>query len=302
MFQKSGKEWQIAETNYKQDGYLHALALAWCVRINDQFSFGLTLNFWKDWLNPNGWEQNANKKARGEIIIGEDILPIAYEYRIIDHYSFDGFNINIGCMWKPSKKFVMGLVLKTPFKAELKHDRTVYSKIDLPLSKPKRKITHRQVDEILKMPMSYGFGMAYHMSKRLAVSFDLSRTEWHRFIRKESKGKQVSAVSGLDLNKSDIDPTHHVRIGIEYLCINKKARYVIPLRFGAFFDPGPSENKPDKYYGITLGSGLSIKDYIFDIAYQCRFGNDVGDSILQHYKFSQNIEEHHLYCSFVYHF
>ena len=39
-----------------------------------------------------------------------------------------------------------------------------------------------------------------------------------------------------------------------------------------------------------------------DIAYQYRFGRDVGSSILQGMEFSQDIEEHTVYSSIIYHY
>jgi hypothetical protein len=56
------------------------------------------------------------------------------------------------------------------------------------------------------------------------------------------------------------------------------------------------------YLGFSLGSGISVGRYIFDIAYQYRFGNDVGESILGHMEFSQDIYEHTVYLSLIVHF
>jgi len=79
-------------------------------------------------------------------------------------------------------------------------------------------------------------------------------------------------------------------MGAEYLFIKEK--YVIPLRGGIFYDPAPAEGSPDDYFGFSVGSGIAYKRFVFDIAYQYRFGNDVGTSILQNLNFSQDVEEH----------
>jgi hypothetical protein len=42
--------------------------------------------------------------------------------------------------------------------------------------------------------------------------------------------------------------------------------------------------------------------YIVDMAYQCRFSRNTGQSILQSLGFSQDITSHSLYMSFIYHF
>jgi len=97
-----------------------------------------------------------------------------------------------------------------------------------------------------------------------------------------------------------IDPTHQVRMGAEYLFITPN--YVIPLRGGIFYDPAPAEGSPDDFYGLSLGSGIAKGRFIFDIAYQYRFGNDVGTSIMKNLNFSQDVDEHTIYSSVIIHF
>ena len=89
-------------------------------------------------------------------------------------------------------------------------------------------------------------------------------------------------------------------MGIEYLLITTK--YVIPLRAGIFFDPAPAEGRPDDFYGLSIGSGIAKGRFVFDIAYQYRFGNNVGTSILQDLDFSQDVKEHTVYSSVIFHF
>ena len=151
----------------------------------------------------------------------------------------------------------------------------------------------------LDLPMSYGIGLAYRFSDRLTVSADFTRTEWDDFILKDSEGNKTSAISGRPKNDSDIDPTHSVRLGAEYLFM--QPTYVIPLRGGIFYDPAPAEGSPDDFYGFSLGSGFAKGRLIFDIAYQYRFGRDVGGSILQDLDFSQDVDEHSLFASLIVH-
>jgi hypothetical protein len=102
------------------------------------------------------------------------------------------------------------------------------------------------------------------------------------------------------MDQSDIDPTTWARLGAEYLFIGDKT--VIPVRAGVFYDPAPAEGSSDKYYGFSLGSGIAYDRYAFDIAYQFRFGNNVGESTLEGVSFSQDVREHTVYASLVYHF
>jgi hypothetical protein len=111
---------------------------------------------------------------------------------------------------------------------------------------------------------------------------------------------RTSPITGKPIEQSKSDPTHQVRIGAEYLFITPK--YVVPLRGGIFYDPAPAVGSPDDFYGISLGSGIAYKSIVFDIAYQYRFGNDVGTFILEDLDFSQDVQEHTVYMSLIYHF
>jgi len=102
----------------------------------------------------------------------------------------------------------------------------------------------------------------------------------------------------------DIHSGNQIRIGAEYLMTNPPLhQYVVPVRCGFFYDPAPANSVTDEFYGMSFGTGISIRQYVFDIAYQFRFGNDTGNHIFQKEKsFSQDVNEHIVYTSFIYHF
>ena len=150
------------------------------------------------------------------------------------------------------------------------------------------------------MPMSYGMGIGYRFSDQLTASFDIYRTEWDDFILTDENGNKTSAISFKPEKDSDIDPTIQIRAGMEYLIIKNK--YVIPIRGGVFSDPAPAEGSPDNYYGFSVGSGLAKGRLVWDIVYQYRFGNDVTDYIYETLDFSQDVKEHTLYSSIIFHF
>ena len=284
--------------DYKQDGSLSAIGVAYCIQINPQLSFGLTLNFWEDGLYKNEWEQETIQTGSG-IYSG---YAFTSESRIFDRYSFSGFNANLGVLWNVNSSLTLGAVFKTPFTADLKHESTFYSAISFP-SYPASNSTSSTSsieDEELDMPMSYGIGLAYRFSDELTVSIDIYRTEWDDYVLTDANGNKTSPISGEPISDSDIDPTHQVRMGVEYLFINPK--YVIPLRGGIFYDPAPAEGGPDDFYGFSIGSGIAKGRFVYDIAYQYRFGNDVHASILQNLDFSQDMDEHTVYSSIIFHF
>ena len=283
---------------YEQEGSLSAIGVAYGVQINPKLSFGLTLNFWEDGVYENEWEQKTHQVGSG-IHKGN---AFTFDSNSFDQYSFSGFNANLGVLWNVNSKLTLGAVFKTPFTADLEHESTFNSSIIFPSAPASNTVTSTSSteDEKLDMPMSFGIGLAYRFSDELTASIDIYRTEWDDFILEDSNGNKTSPISGKSQDGSDIDPTHQLRMGVEYLFINPK--YVIPLRGGVFYDPAPAEGSPDDFYGFSIGSGIAKGRFVFDIAYQYRFGNSVGASMLQNLGFSQDVDEHTVYSSIIFHF
>ena len=284
--------------SYEQDGNLWAVGLAYCVQVTPRFSFGFTLNFWEELFDDNSWTQTTRESGSGSF----EGNPFTFNSKSHDRFSFSGFNANLGILWNITEKLTLGAVLKTPFTADIEHKSEFSSSIEFPTvpGAGSSSSSETSENEDLDMPMSYGIGLAYRFSDRLTVSADVTRTEWSDFILEDSQGNKTSPISGKPKSESDVDATHQVRIGAEYLFIEPK--YVIPLRGGLFYDPAPAEGSPDDYYGFSLGSGVGSGRFIFDIAYQYRFGNNVGSSILQNLDYSQDVDEHTIYMSLIVHF
>jgi len=149
----------------------------------------------------------------------------------------------------------------------------------------------------MTMPMSYGIGIAYRFSDNFTISADIYKTLWNDFKFEKSSGEKVSPITG---NDTETDPTTWFRLGAEYLIVSEKI--VIPIRAGIFYDPAPAKGSPDDYYGFSLGSGISWKWFSFDLAYQFRFGNNVGSSMFQDFDSYQDVREHRIYTSLIYYF
>jgi len=298
LIQESERLYTSEDVDFKQEGGLSALGIAYCMQITPQFSFGFTLNFWEDGIYENKWEQTTRQSGSGTYVGNS----FTFESTSYDQFSFSGFNVNLGVLWNVSSKVTLGAVLKTPFEADLRHESAFnYSLIfpAYPLANSAASVTSAE-DENLDMPMSYGLGVSYRFSDQFTASADIYRTEWDDFVLTDAQGNQTSPITGNPVSESNIDPTHQVRIGAEYLFINPG--YVIPVRGGIFYDPAPAEGSPDDYFGFSMGSGIAYGRFIFDIAYQYRFGNDVGTSMLQNLEFSQDVEEHTIYSSVIVHF
>jgi long-subunit fatty acid transport protein len=284
--------------HYEQDGGLYAIGLAYAVQLTPTLSLGATLNFWEDLIEDNGWQQNYRVNQRGDLAGS----PFSINSRITEDYQFSGFNMNLGLLWQLSEKLTLGAVLKTPFDADIQHSVMESSEVSFPdFPEADSSLSSRDSrDETLKMPMSYGIGLAYRHNDALTIATDLYRTEWSRFTLVDANGVERSPLSGRPTSEVDgFDDTLWVRLGAEYLFI--KDEFVIPLRGGLFYDPSPTEGGSDEYYGFTLGSGVAHKQLIFDLAYQYRKGDGVGENTLPQVGLSQDITEHRVYASLIVH-
>lgn len=285
-------------TDYRQSGNLSALGLAYCIQITPFLSAGFTLNFWANGFGLNQWTQKYHDEEKGVTLTGK---PYTYAADKTERYTLSGFNTNLGLLWNVNDRITVGAVLKTPFKAKIRHSITkTYDFSTSPSSADFNKTGELSLEDSahLLMPMSYGMGISYRFSDRFTLSGDFYRTQWNDFVLTDSQGNRISPVTGRSAEESQISATNQIRLGVEYLII--RPNYLIPLRAGVFYDPAPARGSPDDYYGFTVGTGYARGKFVFDIAYQFRYGNNVGGSILQNLDFSQDIKEHMVYMSLVY--
>ena len=135
---------------------------------------------------------------------------------------------------------------------------------------------------------------------KLTLDLDVYRTDWSDYVLHDAEGNALNPITGKSQGDSDVSDTTQVRMGGEYLMIGEKA--VIPLRAGIFYDPEPAEGSPDDFWGFSIGSGIAYKKFIFDIAYQYRFGRDVRTVTVGGEDSSQDVDQHTVYMSVIYHF
>ncbi len=282
----------------RQTGDLSALGLAYCIQIRPRLSLGLTVNLWDDAIGDNGWENRTFQWGRGRIQGAEFQL---YSEKT-DRYTFSGWNMNLGLWWELSPGLTLGAVVKTPFEADIRHysaSQRIIAYED-PAFADNKTTQVRQQDESLTMPLSYGLGLAWRFSDAFCLSADIYRTQWDDFELQDAGGRKISPLTGQDMAKSDIRPTHQVRMGAEYLIIGPS--YVVPLRCGLFYDPLPAPGGSEPVYGFSLGTGLVYSRFSWDIAYGFRYGEQVRPDILESLDFSQDIAEHRVYSALIFYF
>jgi len=292
------------------EGNLSAIGLAYSIEITPRFSFGVTLNYWEDDISNNKWETTnisntkvITKDKTGTVIMNQNTLKHS-------HYTYqldNGFNTNLGFLWHINPRFTLGGVYKARFTTDLKVQSTTLdsTKTIQPDQDDKKTTTiknNKQKNE-LKMPMSYGLGLAFKITSLWTLSLDVYRTEWDEFIMKtpEIEFSPLFAIPD-DLSIPTIKPTHQIRLGTEYLIMNKQQQMIIPFRAGIFYDPVPGKGSPEKLWGFSLGTGISKSKYNLDIALQYRQGSNLGEDYNINTIQSYDISEIILYSSLIYHF
>jgi len=246
--------------NFRQRGGLSAVSPAFAFQITPKLSLGATVNFWVDPFKDNGW--TAENSADSAVTF---IAPpaITSSYRNVDKNEFSGANYNVGILYSPTASLTLGAVYKSGFTAGVKRTRDTFNTAATP-------VNVHQTDYLrLTMPQSYGIGAAYRFSDNLTCALDVYRTEWSEFIQDED-GTRTRPNILKDAATSKMDATVQVRAGGEYLFVRDK--YVIPVRAGAFYDPEPSENSPNTFYGFSAGSGVTFNAVALDFSYTFRTG------------------------------
>ncbi len=284
---------------YQQDGALSAVSPAFAVQITPRLSIGAAINIWDN--NFCSWE--STYRSKGEGILGP--FPFQESTEINEKWDFSGYNFNLGFLWHINGSWTLGGVFKSPFRAGLDH--TYRYKSDRTFAPPAGPAAdthisiHKQDRHRLDMPMSLGLGVAWRVNDNVTLDLDLYHTRWDDYVRHTPHGTKLNPVTGKRTDVSRTRPTTQVRLGGEYLFIGDK--YIIPFRAGVFYDPEPSEGGQENFFGAAMGSGIAFGRFVFDVAYQYRFGRDVktasftvGDD-----QPVQDVDQHTVYMSVIVH-
>ncbi|MCP4714723.1 MAG: hypothetical protein GY868_06360 [Deltaproteobacteria bacterium] len=290
-------------TRYRQTGAIKAFSPAFAIQLTPQISVGVTFNFWTDELGyDNEWEINRTTSGTAVIntIFGSQLNWNLNSFYHEKNDNFEAFNMNFGFLWDITRILTIGAVFKTPFTADVDRETYTYSTA-IPGGFPKPAVSpflQRESIEI-DFPMSYGLGIALRLSDQLTVAADIYRTHWSDFWVKSRAGSS-SPITGNARRESHVKDTTQIRIGCEYLLVLEKT--LVPLRFGAFYDPEPSEKHPEDFFGITLGTGAMLGNVIIDCAYIYRWGRDVNGAVIGIPSTKADVDQHELFISMIYHF
>jgi long-subunit fatty acid transport protein len=296
----------IQRVSAQQDGALYTLSPAIAVQLTPTLSVGAAFNIWSNFLLDDGWEQSVSVQGEGRVVPPDSnrIVPFTSTGRIKEDYTFDGFNVTAGFLWRMTRVFSLGGVFRSPFTADITHRHNSTLTVSFPDERSRQSVTTSSgFREALEMdlPMSYGLGLSARLSDRWMLSLDVSRIHWSQLKLEESRQADVLLVEngapsgkGRAVLNGQADDTTSVRLGAEYLWI--LPRVAIPFRAGAFYDPEPGAGNPDPFFGFSLGSGIAIKQVVFDAAYEFRTGTVKSEAT------DTSVQQHRILASVIYHF
>jgi len=318
-----------SEIDFDQDGSIYAITPALAVQITPRLSFGAALNFYKNGLTEsNTFTERTDVRWQQEVDIRMRLLGLssAMQPEPMRVYSegeqsewkefsdVEGANLTLGGLWNVTGKLTLGFTADLPYTLDMKEKVTLKAKPTRSVDQdgkvtfspsPYEEIPPVESNVEYDFPLTLGLGAAYRFSDAFSVAADLSWTDWSRFVFRKEDGTEVNPINH-DTTDDDgrLDPvkdTWAARLGAEYLFILKKT--VIPVRAGVFLEQQPGVEGPDDIYGASLGTGISIGNIIFDVAYQARFGDDVLKSVFANVQETDaDTVEHLVFASVIVHF
>lgn len=272
-------------------GGVDVYALSVGLGLNARASVGVSLNVWRG-------------RIHGPLRTSQGFLDASFastdvvESDLDDRYR--GFNAAVGALFRPSDRWRVGLVYKSPFSMH----RTVslrsqeFTEFEGERSRTRR-LRHVTEDGTIAWPETLGAGVAFLPVQALTLSADVTRSGWRTASYQFASRTQIderrfdgtsdsSTLEGVVLTKFpslyigsedlvddrfDQVDTRQVRFGAEYVVrgVTFAGLKVIPLRAGLFFEQ-PSvkdtlRNEPVRLRGVTAGAGLAWSHLSVDVAY-----------------------------------
>jgi long-subunit fatty acid transport protein len=298
------EEFTSTDVQFRQTGALYAIGLAYALQVNDTLNLGITLNYWDNVLGQNGFTSSV-------VATEVDSAPGDFFDNVEStaDSDFEGVNFNLGALWIPyqkdEKKLTVGFVYKSSFDADIASTTSFVSQSGN-LSEPDDFDNFDQgsfAASTITFPSSYGVGFAYQINDALTASLDLYRTNWSEFEEINEQGLITSPISGSQ-QAPDVQNSTQVKLGVEYRIISQSlgANHIIPLRAGFFIDPVIEDGSNEDSYGLALGAGVAFEHWVFDVAYQYRWADNLGRSQQQELGLVFDTQEHQLYLSSYYRF
>ena len=241
-----------------------------------------------------------------------DPLNIEGEYEEINRFDeLSGVNATLGILWRSPRFLSLGASVDLPWTAEATQTKTVRNRVTSYDQSHTRIVDVTKTEDVVKkdvefeFPLSWSVGALVKASNKLYTSLDLSQTLWSDFSFKADGESRINPLDGTPYGQNEVEDCWAVRWGTEYLFLFPKTE--IPLRGGLSWEQRPAIGNPDEYWGVSVGSGISVgKDpgkLIIDVAYGYTWANDVLESLVPDQKgLKTDVVEQQVYVSGIWHF
>lgn len=290
-----------SQFDFDQEGAFAVVAPAYGIELTDQLSLGITANVWNHSVTQaSRYEQTTDERG---VLTKPSGLQSNFANRIEESFAVDrGYSIVIGGLYRPSKEFTLGAVLKPSHRLRLDHrHQDQFFQADITTGFIERNDLLRTRNSVeLRFPWIFGAGVAWRPTDRWTVSTDATWTQWSEY-QFEENGVTTNPLTNTSAAADQLDDTVTIRLGSEYLLLLKSI--IVPLRGGCGYDPGPAVNDVDEFYTVSLGTGLQAGPVMFDIAWEFRWGNHVNSDILRGLgDGEQTVRQYRVLASMIYYF
>ncbi|MGE4490423.1 MAG: hypothetical protein AB7E95_12855 [Kiritimatiellales bacterium] len=251
---------------------------------------------------------NLNEEVKTET--QEDRYTVEGRYQ--EHNRTDqffGFNATLGALWTATDRLTLGATVDLPWTGRgeqtkrIQHQVTTFDS-NLVAVAESSAYTQQSRDVEYTFPLYWAVGGLWRWSDRFYTSMDVSCTYWSQYSYKAEGEERINPLSGEPYSSSALDDCWSVRLGSEYLCVLSWTE--IPVRGGIFWEQRPAVGTPDEYWGLSLGSGISLGKepgrVILDIAYTFEHGENVMGSLLPEQAMTSDVDRHQVFISTIWHF
>lgn len=245
---------------------------------------------------------------------GEEDTDIVFEGVYEEMNTYDdllGHNVTLGALWTVSRYLSLGFAIDLPWTASATQTKTVRNTITtyddsksqvLDVSEAEQSET-KKVE--FDFPLYWAVGAVWRWNNRLYTTLDVSQTAWSTFAFQAEGDTKLNPLDGTQYGLNEVKDCWAVRCGMEYLWVLMRTE--IPFRAGISWEQRPAIGEPDEYWGLSLGSGVSVgKDpgkVILDVAYMYNQGEDVLGSLVPEQEGLQtDVARHQVYMSGIWHF
>ncbi|MBI4727008.1 hypothetical protein HY768_07265 [candidate division TA06 bacterium] len=310
----------------KVKGGVDAITPAVALQLNPNIYIGVAANIfvngttdeYKNTFSPNLWDDIAIRDIYDAnwnyLATLKDTFDITGSESYNYETKYNGFGLNGGLL-ATSRKFNFGAKIQLPFTLKQKTTETydiayTWRWIGNPTNtRDTSSATTNKYEHTIKMPFSFGFGVAIKPTDNLTIAADFERRPYGKtnvyndYMLYNLWSDETNHLSDTLLLKN----CNQFRVGLEYIFIGSNA--VFPVRLGfrtdpktytGFYDDGTDTSQvAGKVF--TAGFGMKFGNLWFDLAYELGM-TSIMDYSTVYYEENLSEKSHNVLASCVVHF